>query len=206
MDILYTRVSTLIQNNDRQLLHKKDYNLIIEDKCSGTIPFFERDGGKKILKLLNNNEITSLNVHQIDRLGRNLIDILKTIAIFNQKKVNINFIQQGLKTLDKDGKENPISKMIISILGVVAEMERNLIRERQLEGIAIAKAKGVYDGRKRGTTESGLTFLNKQKNKKAVELLDKGYKQSEVAKIIGLHPNTVSKIKRTNNKLKNIRL
>ncbi|MCF6180502.1 recombinase family protein [Lutibacter sp.] len=204
MDILYTRVSTLIQNNDRQLLHKKDYNLIIEDKCSGTIPFFERDGGKKILKLLNNNSITSLNVHQIDRLGRNLIDILNTIAIFNQKKVNINFLQQGLKTLDEDSKENAISKMIISILGVVAEMERNLIRERQLEGIAIAKAKGVYDGRRKGTSESGLTFLNKKKNKKAVKLLEEGYKQSEVAKIIGLHPNTVSKIKKINNKLKNI--
>ena len=204
MNILYTRVSTLIQNSDRQLKSQKYCDLVIEDKCSGTIPFKEREGGKKIFKLLENNEITSLSVHQIDRLGRNLIDILNTITYFNNKGVCINFIQQGLKTLNEDGKENSISKMIISILGVVSEMERNLIRERQLEGIAIAKAKGVYQGRREGTTESGLTFLNKSKNKKAVELLENGYKQSEVSKIIGLHPNTVSKINKINNKIKKI--
>ena len=145
-----------------------------------------------------------MSVHQIDRLGRNLIDILNTITNFNNKGVCINFIQQGLKTLNEDGKENSISKMIISILGVDSEMERNLIRERQLEGIAIAKAKGIYQGRREGTTESGLTFLNKPKNKKAVELLEDGYKQSDVAKFIGLHPNTVSKINKINNKIKNI--
>ena len=84
--------------------------------------------------------------------------------------------------------------MVISILGVVAEMERKMIRERHLEGIAIAKANGVYKGRNKGTKETTLNFLGKQKNKKALEYLNKGYKQIEVAKIVGLHPNTVSKI------------
>jgi DNA invertase Pin-like site-specific DNA recombinase len=84
--------------------------------------------------------------------------------------------------------------MVISILGVVAEMERKMIRERQLEGIAIAKANGVYKGRNKGTKENQLDFLNKEKNKKALDYLSKGYKQIEVAKIIGLHPNTISKI------------
>ena len=69
-----------------------------------------------------------------------------------------------------------------------------MIRERQLEGIAIAKANGRYKGRNKGTKESALKFLNKDKNKKALDYLNKGYKQIEVAKIISLHPNTISKI------------
>ena len=199
MNILYIRTSTVEQNSERQSVNKKDYNLLIEDKCSGTIPFFERSGGKKIMKLLSNDSIKSLTVHTIDRLGRNLLDILNTIKQFTEHKVNIYFKQQGLNTLDGDGNESPMSKMIISILGVVAEMERKQTRERQLEGIAIAKAKGVYKGRNKGTAESVLDFLNKEKNKKAIDYLNKGYKQTEIAKITGLHPNTVSKINKLNN-------
>jgi len=204
MNILYTRISTFEQKNDRQMQNAKDYNLIVEDKCSGAIPFFEREGGKRIEKMVLKTEVKTITVHQIDRLGRNLLDILNTISYFNKKDICINFIQQGIKTLDEDGKENPISKMIISILGVVAEMERNLIKERQREGIAIAKARGIYQGRKKGSILSNLDFLNKPINKKAVDLLDKGYKLSEVAKITELHPNTLTKINKINQSLKNI--
>ena len=86
--------------------------------------------------------------------------------------------------------------MIISILGVVAEMERNQIKERQLEGIKLAKARGVYKGRKSDTAEDVLTFLSKEKNKKAAEYLKKGFKGSEAAILAGVHPNTVCKIKK----------
>jgi DNA invertase Pin-like site-specific DNA recombinase len=201
MNILYTRISTLEQKNDRQLLNSKDFDLVVEDKCSGATPFFERDGGKKIEKLIATKKATKISVHQIDRLGRNLLDILNTIAFFNEKGICINFVQQGIKTLNDDGSENPISTMIISILGVVAEMERNLIKERQAEGIAIAKASGIYKGRIKGTKERAIDFLNKAKNKKALEYLDKGYKQIEVAKIISLHPNTISKINKVRQQL-----
>lgn len=201
MNVLYTRISTLDQKNDRQVKNARDYNLILEDKCSGAIPFFEREQGKKISSLVAKNEIKILSVHQIDRLGRNLLDILNTISFFNHKGICIHFIKQGIKTLNEDGTENPISKMIISILGVVAEMERNLIKERQAEGIEIAKAKGVYKGRKKGTSTSLLDFLNKPKNKKAVERLKMGIKKSEVAKITGLHLNTITKINKILKKL-----
>jgi DNA invertase Pin-like site-specific DNA recombinase len=197
MKVLYIRTSTIEQNSDRQK-HNNDKNCkIIEDKCSGTIPFFEREGGKKIFALTEKGIIDELIVHEIDRLGRNLIDILKTIAYFNSQKVNIEFKKQGLRTLNEDVTENDISKMVISILGVVAEMERKMIRERQLEGIAIAKANGKYKGRNKGTKENQIAFLNKEKNKKALNYLNKGYKQIEVAKIVGLHPNTVSKINKS---------
>lgn len=194
--VLYVRVSTLDQKTDRQRVNEKDYDLVIEDKCSGAISFFEREGGKEIKKLVDEGLIQTLSVWQIDRLGRDLRDIMNTIHYFNQKAVSINFVSQGLSTLDNEGKENPISKMIISILGIVGEMERNQIKERQMEGIRIAKLKGAYTGRKRGSKEDVLSFLSKDKNKKAVEYLKKGFKGVEVSKLTGLNINTITKIKK----------
>lgn len=203
MNILYTRISTIEQNNNRQVQNAKDFDYVIEDKCSGATPFFDREGGKRIKKMIAKSQISRVTVHQIDRLGRNLLDILNTIDYFNKKGICINFIQQGIKTLNDDGTENPISKMIISVLGVVAEMERNLIRERQAEGIAIAKANGVYKGRVLGTKESNLDFLNKPKVKLAIEFLNRGKKSVEVQKLTLLHRNTITKIKKLNQLLNN---
>lgn len=194
--ILYVRVSTLEQKTDRQRVNEKDFDLVIEDKCSGAISFFEREGGKEIKKLVDQGVLTSLSVWQIDRLGRDLRDIMNTIHYFNQKGICINFVSQGLTTLDNEGKENAISKMIISILGIVGEMERNQIKERQMEGIRIAKLKGSYTGRKKGSKEHILSFLSKDKNKKAVEYLNKGFKGVEVSKLTGLNINTITKIKK----------
>lgn len=196
MKVLYCRVSTIDQKTDRQRVNENDFKLVVEDKCSGSIPFFDRTGGKEIMKLITENILTELSVLQIDRLGRDLRDIINTIHFFNEKNIKINFISQGLTTLDENGKENPISKMMISILGIVGEMEKVQIKERQLEGIRIAKLKGAYNGRKLGSKETIVDFLSKDKNKKAFDYLKKGYKVGEVAKITDLHINTISKIKK----------
>jgi DNA invertase Pin-like site-specific DNA recombinase len=194
MKVLYTRVSTIDQKTDRQKVNEQDYQLVIEDKCSGAIPFFERNGGKETLNLIEKGILKDLYVWQIDRLGRDLRDILNTIHFFNQRGICIHFVSQGLRTLQPGGQENPISKMIISVLGVVGEMERSQIKERQLEGIKIAKLKGVYLGRKTGTKENTLQFLSKPKNIKALEYLKKGYKKNEISKIVGINVNTLTKI------------
>lgn len=196
MNILYVRVSSLDQKTDRQKINTTGYK-VYEDYCSGSIAFADREKGKEVLKLLNAGKISSLTVSSIDRLARNVQDLLATIEIFKSKNVSINFINQGLKTLDDDGKENPISRMIISILGVVSEMERVQIRERQREGINIAKAKGKYSGRRVGSTEDTLKFLSKPKNREALNYLKKGHlKNSEIAKLTGVHINTITKIKK----------
>lgn len=196
MKVLYVRCSSLEQKTDRQRVNESEYDFVIEDKVSGATDFSLRPGGSQVLELLQKGQITELGVWQIDRLGRNMLDILQTIHKFTENGIPIYFISQGLRTLTEDGQENPISKLIINILGVVSEMERNQIRERQLQGITIAKARGAYKGRKTGTKEDILTFLSKPKNKKSVELLKKGYKGTEVAKIVGVHINTISKIKK----------
>lgn len=197
MNIFYKRISTVDQCSDRQKVNEKEYGKIIEDKCSGAIPFWDRNGGKEIKKYIEKGILKSLSVWTIDRLGRDLRDIINTIHYFNEKKISIIFVSQNLRTLDANGKENAISKLIISILGIVSEMERNQIKERQLEGIKIAKMKGnVYKGRVAGSREDVLKFLSKEKNKKALELLKKDYKSVEISKITGLHINTITKIKK----------
>lgn len=195
MKILYVRVSSLDQNTSRQKVNESEYDYLIEDRCSGAIPFFER--GNDILKLVNKKAISSLHVISIDRLGRNLKDILNTIEFFTARRIPIHFISQGLTTLDSQGNENTVCTLMIGILASVAQMERSQIRERQLEGIKIARMKGdVFMGRKPGTKEDTLSFLNKPKNRQALDYIKKGYPLNEISKIVGIHANTLTKIRK----------
>jgi DNA invertase Pin-like site-specific DNA recombinase len=199
MKVLYVRTSTTEQKTDRQRVNEKDYQLVIEDKCSGSTDLFEREGGRKLLNLIEKGVLSDLYIWEIDRLGRNLLCILNNIKFFNEKNICIHFVSQGLSTLQPDGSENNITKMIISILGTLAEMEKKISRERQLEGIAIAKLNKKYTGRAKGSNEDVLKFLSKPKNSKALEYIKKGYKNIEVAKIVGVHFNTITKIRKVAN-------
>jgi len=196
MKVLYVRISSLDQKTDRQRVQENEFNLVIEDKISGSVPFFERQGGKMISDLVEKGEIDELSVFQIDRLGRDVRDIVNTIHFFTERKICISFISQGLRTLNPDKTENSISKMVINILGIVSEIERTQILERQRQGIDLAKSRGVYKGRKIGTQEDNLKFLSKPKNKKVIELLRKGYKSGDISKLVGVHINTITKIKK----------
>jgi DNA invertase Pin-like site-specific DNA recombinase len=196
ISILYVRCSTLEQRTDRQRVNEKDYDKVIEDKCSGTIPMFERPGGIELLKLIEKGVVKSISVWQIDRCGRDLRDIINFLHFATERKIPVHFVSQGLRTLDENGVENPIAKMIISILGVVSEMERKLILERQREGIELAKLQKRFLGRKKNTKDDPVKFLSKPKNKKAMELIKKDYKNIEVARITGLNINTITKIKK----------
>lgn len=196
INILYTRVSTLDQRTDRQRLNEKDFDLVIEDKCSGAIPFFERPGGKEILSYIEKGIVAKINAITIDRLGRDMLDILNTLSYLNKKLIPVYFINQGLVTINEDGKENPISKLIISILATISEMERSQIRERQLEGVKLAKARGVYKGRVQGSKEDVQQFLSKPKNRKALDYLKRGMSLTEAGKLAGVHINTMTKIRK----------
>ena len=140
--------------------------------------------------------VDSISCHSIDRCGRDLLDILSVIRFMNEKLIPMIFIQQGLRTIDDKGKENAVSKMMISILGTVAEMERSRIRENQKEGIELAKIRGVYKGRRKGSKSDIQKWIQKPKIAKTIEYLKKGYKASEISKIVGVHVNTITKVKR----------
>ncbi len=196
MKVLYVRVSTIDQRTDRQRVNESDFDLVIEDKISGSVAFFEREGGREIKTLIEKGVKFKLFIYSIDRAGRDLRDIINTIHYFNQHGISCEFISQGIRTLDDEGKENPISKLMISILGTVAEMNRVQIRENQMSGIRVAKMNGIYKGRKLGSKEDTLKFLSKPKNRKAIELLKLGNKAIDVAAAAKIHINTVTKIKK----------
>ena len=191
-EIKYIRVSTTEQNTERQ---ENNANTLI-DKCSGSIPFKDRKNGSKLLKMANNDEVDTVKVHSIDRLGRNTLDILNTIQTFTELRVNVISEKEGLSTLI-DGKENPTAKLIINILATLSEFELNLIKERQREGIAIAKAKGVYSangGNK--VKESTEQFLSKKSNAKCWKELKNGNSIRRSASIAGVSNTTAQKIKK----------
>jgi DNA invertase Pin-like site-specific DNA recombinase len=196
--VFYVRVSTQEQNTDRQIFTReiKMGVTIVQDKCSGSISFAEREGGKKILSM---GDLKELHVHSIDRLGRNSLDILQTIQTLTKKGVNVISEKEGLQTLI-EGKENPIAKLMIGILGTLAEFELNRIKERQAEGIAAAKTKGKYNGRPVGSAEDDEQFLSKYP--KVVKALKNGESVNSIAnsKIMNVSRMTVIKIKKILNK------
>ncbi len=196
MKILYVRVSTIEQNTDRQKVNETNFNLVLEDKCSGAIPFFQRPMGEEIKNHTEKGIVSELHVFSIDRLGRDLRDIINTIYFFSERKIPILFINQGLRTLDESGEENSIAKMVIGMLATLSEMQRKQIKENQKQGILIAKARGVYKGRKPKSKEGVVKFLSKKKNRTVMEYLKRGLKFKEAAKLANVSINTVTKIKK----------
>ena len=195
MIAFYARVSSLDQKTDRQLASTEGMK-VFEDKCSGSTPFQDRPAGKMVIDTMMAGDLEEVVVHSLDRLGRDLLDILKTIELFTEHAVPILIRKEGLRTLDEDGRQNPTSRLVISVLGVVAEMERAQIRERQLEGIALAKARGAYVGRRPGSVEGRAKFLAKPRIRRISDYLQRGYKGVEIQKLMACSPHTISKVKR----------
>lgn len=196
MNVLYVRTSSQGQNTSRQKIEREKYDWIIEDKISGATPFFERPGGAEVYKLLEKKRMSKLTVHSIDRMFRDAKDMMITLEVFNEKKTPVHFISQGLTSLNENLEKDPIVSMIIHITGIFSQLTRENIKIAQAQGISAARKLGKYHGRKRGSSESVQKFLNKPKNSKALELLEKNYKGVEVSKIVGLSLNTITKIKK----------
>jgi DNA invertase Pin-like site-specific DNA recombinase len=162
MQVIYARTSTADQKMERQL--SKDKKAFI-DVCSGSIPFAERPAAKL---LLADKTITAVEVAEISRLGRNLVDILNTLKHFTDKGINLIIQNQGLNTMLPNGKKNPAAELIISMFGAVAAVEREMLIERTKQGVQIAQAAGKYKGRKRGTKAKEENIKEKYKHQIAL--------------------------------------
>ena len=193
MKAKYIRVSTLEQNTERQQTNSDKFQSVYIDKISGVTPFFDRPQGKKLTNDIVNNKVDEIHVSSIDRLGRNILDILTVSEFFINNKVNLYVENIGMYSM-VDDKPNPIFKMIISVLGNVAEMERTNMLERQRQGIEIAKAKGKYTGRLYGSVMSDEEFLNKYK--KVKQELENGESLRRAAKLGVCSLGTAQKVKR----------
>lgn len=143
----YARVSTEDQNLERQLEALKaagvPSNRIFTDKISGKNT--QRPGFEEMMRYLRRGD--ELYVTSMDRLSRSLQDLLAVTTTLRDRGVVLHFLKERID-LSPDDAVSPVSTFMFSMLGAVAQFERELIRERQREGIAIAQAKGVYKGRK----------------------------------------------------------
>jgi len=141
----YVRTSTVEQNPARQL-SGVEVDRVFSDAASG------RDTKRPELERLRAfvREGDIVVVHSMDRLARNLLDLRRLVDEFTSRGVKVEFVKEGL-TFAGD-MDSPMSTLLLSVMGAFADFERSLIRERQSEGIALAKAKGVYRGRKASLT------------------------------------------------------
>lgn len=192
----YNRISSPNQNLERQLVRNHPDEIIFNDVISGAVAFRDRPKGKDLHEAIQKKEIDFVSVAAVDRLGRNLYDVLTTLEFFNENNVVLRVDNLGIESM-VDGKPNQVFKLIVSVLGNVAEMERENLRERQLEGIRIAKAKGVYKGRERGTSISKEDFL--EKHKLVVKEINQHPDLSirKLAKITGVSVGTVQNVKKS---------
>jgi DNA invertase Pin-like site-specific DNA recombinase len=191
----YNRISSPNQNIERQLVRNHPDEIIFNDIVSGAVAFNERDKGRELIKWIEDGTINFVSVAAVDRLGRNLYDVLTTLEYFTENNVILRVDNLGLESM-ANGKPNPVFKLILSVLANVSEMERTNLRERQLEGIAIAKAKGVYKGRERGSSMSKYEFLTKHKNVVKEVQSHPELSIRKLAKITGASIGTVQKVKK----------
>lgn len=171
----YVRVSSVDQNPERQL-EGLELDKMFLDKASGKNT--DRPQLEAMIDYVRNGDVVF--VHSMDRLARNLDDLRRVVFKLTDKDVKIQFVKENFSFT---GEDSAMSKLLLSMMGAFAEFERSIIKERQLEGIAIAKKKGVYSGRKPSLNEDKLEELNR--------LLDEGEKKSEIARKLKISRETL---------------
>lgn len=179
--IAYARVSTDDQNLDRQLETLKAYcpDKIFTDHLSGKN--LERPGFQQMIDYVREGDI--IYVASMDRMARNLDDLLLTTKLLQSKGITVHFLKENI-CLNPGAETSSMSKLIMSIMGAVAEFERSLIRERQREGILLAKARGVYKGRKP---------IDPDKMQEARKLIDEGFTKTKVCEKLQISRQTLYK-------------
>lgn len=177
--VAYARVSTSDQNLARQLEALKAFepDKIFTDEVSGKN--LQRPGFRQMLDYVREGD--TIYVCSLDRFARNLTDLLEVIKDLQKRGVSVHFLKENM-LISADTKTSSMSKLILSIMGAVAEFERSLIRERQQEGIDLAKKRGVYKGR---------APIAEEKIAKAKELYGLGVPLSKISKQIQISRSTL---------------
>ena len=173
----YVRVSTVDQHTDRQLSDLALDRIFTEHASGKNVG--DRPALQEMLAFIREGD--EVYVHSMDRLARNLRDLLSLVEQINGKGVTLHFVTENL-SFHPNAEANPMATLMLSLLGAVAQFERSLILERQREGIAKAKARGTYKGRKP---------LNSHTLEKAKEMRASGMSLVKVAKELGCGKSTL---------------
>jgi DNA invertase Pin-like site-specific DNA recombinase len=181
--VAYIRVSSVDQQTDRQLADTDiHFDKVFTDYASGGST--KRPALDQLKSYVREGD--TIHVHSIDRLARNLVDLRNLITDWTGRGVSIRFYKEGLHF--KAGENSsPMDALLLSMLGAVAEFERAIIRERQAEGIALAKAKGKFQG--------GKKLISDEKRRELIQALESGVSMRKAAAQFGVSLSSVQRIK-----------
>ena len=179
----YIRVSTTDQNPERQL---EDISLdrSFIDKASAND--VNRPELNSLLSFIREGD--TLIVHSMDRLARNLNDLLDLVKKLTDRGIKVEFVKEKLVF---SGEDSPMAVLLLSVVGAFAEFERSLLKERQKEGIALAKQRGAYRGRKKVLTTDQVTTLKHR--------VSQGERKTDLAKEFGISRETLYQYLKQNN-------
>ena len=171
----YIRVSSFDQNPERQLEHV-EVARVFTDTASG------KDAHRPQLEALLGfvRQGDTVVVHSMDRLARNLDDLRRVVQGLTKRGVRIEFLKEHLVFT---GEDSPMANLMLSVMGAFAEFERALIRERQREGIALAKRRGAYRGRKRSLSQEQVAEVRRR--------IEAGEAKAKIARDFGISRETL---------------
>lgn len=171
----YVRISSFDQNPERQL-EGAQVGRVFTDKASGKDTL--RPELERLLAFVREGD--TVVVHSMDRLARNLDDLRRIVQCLTKRGVRIEFVKESLAFT---GEDSPMANLMLSVMGAFAEFERALIRERQREGIALAKQRGAYRGRKKSLNDVQMAELKRR--------VAAGEKKALVARDFGISRETL---------------
>ena len=198
--VIFGRVSTLIQDYDRQvneltaICTQRGWTVrsVFSEKISGARKNTERKELGKMIEYIKAQHIDKVLVTELSRLGRDTLQVLQVIETLNDMKVSLYIQNYNIETLNDDGNVNAMSQFLITILAEIARMERKTIRERISSGYKNYREQGGIVGRKQGYTKSDDQM--KQQYAQEIKLLRKGLSLREVSKLTGHSVNTIRKV------------
>ena len=171
----YIRVSSFDQNPERQL-DQTQVDKVFVDKASGKDT--QRPELDALLSFVRDGD--TVVVHSMDRLARNLDDLRRLVQKLTHKGVRIEFVKECLTFT---GEDSPMANLMLSVMGAFAEFERSLIHERQREGIALARLRGAYRGRKKSLSSEQQIEVRRRATD--------GEKKAQLAREFGISRETL---------------
>jgi DNA invertase Pin-like site-specific DNA recombinase len=200
--VIYSRVSTITQDYKRQTEELKEYSQkmgfqvikTFEEKISGGKNNEERPKLMEMINFIKENKIDKVLCWELSRIGRNTIEVLKTIKLLNDNCISLFIKNYNIETLNDKCEVNPLSQFMIQILTSVSEMEKTTIRQRVKSGYDQFRKNGGKVGRKEGYKKNKESLL--EENKDVLKLLKQGYSVRKVMKLTDKSSGTVQKIKK----------
>ena len=199
--VIYARVSTNSQDYDRQIsdlrehAKKQGYVVVKEfsEKISGAKKVAERQQLSELLQFVEAHNIDKVLIYECSRLSRRIVDFLQVIEQLTEKGISLFILQNGLETLQADGKPNPIAQLVLGMIAQFNSMERGLIRSRMESGYNHYRAIGGKVGRKIGYRKAQDDM--REEYAEELRLLKKGISLRNVSKITHTSVNTLRKVR-----------